>query len=402
MSYISLHTYETANTAGKESRRITPTDGLTFLLASLSFFIQPFYVLILATVLQVYVRIRPLFFLPIFCLSCALCWGGRNIGVTWDGGFDDAGGYIEIFQAMKDDTILTLLYKYFATPAGHEIGYSIYVYIISLFSDNERVFLFVIYFSMLALLGFSTVYISRRYYLIIITLVFFGIGGFVEQAALHLFRATLASLIMLVAISMYDMERRRARFLLLISCLFHTAVTPLVGFYIIITHSKYLRSNLALIIFSLLVVIALKFLGALIESILLDSSRISYINIDNAVATEVVTLFAIMVMYVFSNRVESGGIFKFSFFATSLLFFFYLLLPQYAFIAGRYLYMIQIFTSLLLFKTVLKIKFKLIICSILVLLFMRKMMALNSSEFISGAFDNFGSVFSAPFFVLIN
>ena len=233
---------------------------------------------------------------------------------------------------------------------------------------------------------------------------FFGNGGFLEQAALHLFRATLASLIMLVAISMYDMERRRARFLLLISCLFHTAVIPLVGFYIIITHSKYLRSNLALVIFSLLVVTALKFRGALIESILLDSSRISYITTDNAlvVSTEAVTLFAIMIMYVFSNRLENGGIYKFSFFVTCLLFFFYLLFPQYVFIAGRYLYLIQIFTSLLLFKIVMKIKFKLIICSILVLLFMRKMMVLNSSQFISGAFDNFGSVLSAPFFVLIN
>lgn len=402
MSSISLHSYESANPAGKENRSITTTDGLTLLFASLAFFIQPFYVLIFATVLQLYIRIKPVFFLPMFCLSCALYWAGRNIGVTWDGGFDDAVGYVEIFQAMKDDTIVTLLQKYFATPAGNEIGYSTFVYLISLFTDNERIFLFAIYFSMLVLLAFGAVRISSRYYLFIIALVFFGIGGFVEQAALHLFRATLASLLLLVAISMYEMDRGRARFLLLISCLFHTAVIPLVGFYIILVHAKYLRSNLALIIFSLIVVIALKFIGTLIETILLDSSRISYINTDNILAAEVFTLFAIMVLYVFSNRSEIGVIYKFSFFVTCLLFFFYLLLPQYTFIAGRYLYMVQLFTSLLLFKTIMKIKFNPIICSILVVLFLRKMMTLNNSEFISGAFDNFSGVFSAPFFVLIN
>lgn len=382
---------------------ISTNDVFVLMLASVSFFIHPFFVLISASLLQVYVRIKPTFFLPVFCISLALYWSLRKIGVEWEGGFDDAVGYIESFQAMKDDTIATLIQKYFGFPAGNELGYNILVYFVRLVTSNERIFLFVIYFSMLALISIGSVRVSNRYYLIIISLIFFGIGGFVEQAALHLFRATLASLVLLVAISIYEQWKKLAWCLLVTACLIHTAVVPLIVFFILINNLKFLSRNIALIIFSLLVVLSLKYTTSSSDSFLREASRASYINADTGgVSSEVVTLSMIISMFLILSRYSNERIYKFSFFVTCLLFFLYLFLPEYTFIAGRYLYIIQLFAALLFFKVVMKIKFKWLICSVLILLFVKKMTVLNNSDFIKGVFDNFSSIFSAPFFILVN
>jgi hypothetical protein len=389
----------------RDYTRFTANDILALMLSVGAFFINPFYVLISVTMLQVYVKIRAIFFLPLFCVSLALHWSLRKIGVEWEGGFDDVVWYIESFRAINVDTIFTLFQKYFESPGGNELVYNVFVYCIRLTTSNERVFLFATYFLMLILLSIGAVHVSKRYYLIIISLVFFGLGGFVEQAALHLLRATLAALTLFVAIAIYDRRSRTAWALLLTAPMVHTAVVPLVIFYIIINNSNYLSRLLPLIFFSLFIAVGIRYAAQSLNSILLASSKALYLNAGSisGTASELISLLGIIVTYIIINSSGNKSILKFPFFITCLLFFIYLFLPEYSFIAGRYFYVIQLFTALLLFKIVMSIKLKSnwMLCAILLVLFTKKMIALSNSEFINGAFDNFSNLFSAPFFVFL-
>lgn len=381
----------------------TYANTILFLLSLCTLFIHPFYILILAAMLQLVVNVRAIYFLPVFCFSLALYWASRNIGIEWDGGADDVTAYIEGFHEMKGESLTGILHKYLEVPAGNEIAYNVLVYCISLFTDNERIFLFVIYSLILVLLAVGSYTISRRYYLLIITMVFFGIGGFVEQAALHLLRATLASLVLFVAVAKYDKQRKVGLFLLVVASLVHTAALPLAVFFLSIRHFRYLKGFVSLVLLSLLIIFAIKYIAGTSFSIIADTSREAYIKSDNTVASETKTLLVCLILFgIFGRRSIDNSIFKYSFFVTSLLFFLYLILPEYTFIAGRYLYIVQLFTAMLLFKAVINMKFKWVICGLVLFFFMRKMGALSNSQFINGAFNDFLNPLSGPFFILIN
>ena len=135
---------------------------------------------------------------------------------------------------------------------------------------------------------------------------------------------------------------------------------------------------------------------------LIDSSRGSYISLEEGKSSNAFNLMTVAFIFAALNRFSTYIIYRFSFLITCILVFLYLILPEYTFIAGRYLYIIQLFTSLLVFKILMNIKFKPAICCVLLLFFYRKIMVLSNSEFINGAFDNFSNIFSAPFFILVN
>lgn len=375
----------------------------TFFLSLCSLFIHPFYILILAALLQLVVNVKALYFLPVFCFSLALYWASRNIGIEWDGGADDVTAYIEGFHEMKVETLTGILQKYIEVPAGNEIAYNFLVYCISLFTTNDRVFLFIIYILILVLLAVGSYTVSRRYYLLVITMVFFGIGGFVEQAALHLLRATLASLVLFVAVAKYDRQRKAGLLLLLLASLIHTAAFPLALFFLLIHHFEYFKGLLSLVLLSLVVILTIKYIAGTSLSFIADISREAYIKSDNTVASETKTLLISLILFcLFARRSIDNSMFKYSFFVTSLLFFLYQIMPEYTFIAGRYLYIIQLFSAMLLFSAVINMKFKWFISGLVLFFFVRKMEALSNSQFINGAFNDFLNPLTGPFFILIS
>lgn len=371
------------------------TNGLMLVLALMAFFIQPFYILILVSILQIYINFKPAYFLPVFSAALALYWSNRHIGVAWDGGFDDAVGYVETFLLMHKGDIGILFANFFSQPAGNEIAYSFFVYTIRFFTSEQQVFLFFVYFTMLSLLSVATININRRYCLVIVSVIFFGVGGFVEQAALHLFRATLASLILLVALSLYEKKRKQSYWLMIISCLVHVAVIPLVFLFLVTQYVKAIKNRLILLVVCFLIVFFLKYLAGFIDISLIDAARAAYINEDAVVSySEPFLLGGILLIHYLLHKNAMHSIYLYSFFITGMLFFVYITMKEYTFIAGRYLYLIQLFAGLLVFQIIMKVSIKPIICFLLVTLFIRKMIVLNNSDFIKGAFDNFSDFFS--------
>jgi hypothetical protein len=369
-------------------------DGLMLVLALMAFFINPFYILILASIIQLYINFKSAYFLTVFTAALAYYWSNRNIGVTWDGGLDDAVGYIETFLLMQKEDIGSLFAKFISLPAGNEIAYALFVYIIRIFTNEQQVFLFFIYFTMLNLLTRAVSNINKRFCLLIVSLIFFGLGGFVEQAALHLFRATLSSLVLFLAISIYGKNKRMSYWIMLLACLVHLAAIPLVLVFLIISYMN-IRSQFTLLIISFMFILTLKYLLGFIDISLIDASRAVYITEDAVGSIEqTVLLGVLLIMYLMFNRIYTNEVYHYSFFVTGLLFFVYAIMKDYTFIAGRYSYVTQLFTGLLLFHIIIKIRIKPIICALLFGLFVRKMIALNNSDFIKGAFENFSGIFS--------
>lgn len=371
------------------------TNGIFLILAVLAFFIQPFYILIFVTILQLYINFKSVYFLPIFCAALALYWSNRHIGISWNGGVDDAIGYIESFVNMKKDDIIIIFLNFINQPAGNEIGYSLFVYLIRFFTSNENIFLFFVYFTMLSLLSLAALKINGRYNLLIISVIFFGVGGFVEQAALHLFRATLASLVLFYAVSFFQYNKKKTYILMFLSCIIHVAAIPLVLIYFII---KKIRSNeklSVLFLYCFLFVLFFRFIISFIDLKLIDATRALYLNADsNGTYSEQILLGIILfISYKCFNK-ANPLLFRYSYAITAILFFIYVLLPEYTFIAGRYLYLIQLFTGILMFHIIMKIRVKSIICTLLLVLFIRKMNVLNNSEFIIASFDKFLNIFS--------
>lgn len=375
------------------------SNSIILVLSILAFFIQPFYILMITTLLQVYIRIKAIYFLPIFCIALAFFWSGRHIGVTWEGGYDDAVGYIDMFLNIQKHEVSVLFTNFLNQPAGNEIGYNLFVYLIGVFTNNQRLFLFLIYFTMLTFLSLASINISRRYYLLIIFLIFFGIGGFVEQAALHLFRATLAALILFFSVPLFVKNKKLSYFFMLLSCLVHFAAIPLVLFFLFTSFFK--KNNLILLSFAFCFILLLQYLLGFLDMSLIDPARAMYIRDEESVSySQAYLLGAILLVYLFVIGRFGNEVYRYSFFVTGLLFFLYILMKDYVFIAGRYLYLIQLFASLLLFQVITSFRLKHLISTILIVLFIRKMRVLDNSDFIIGAFDNYISFFS-PLFSII-
>ena len=372
------------------------TNSFILVLSILTFFIQPFYILIIATLIQLYIRINAVYFLPIFSIALAFFWSGRHIGVAWEGGYDDAVAYVDMFLTIRKYKLSELFINFLNQPAGNEVGYNLFVYLIGLFTNNQRLFLFLIYFTMLIFLSLASMNVSRRNSLLIISLIFFGFGAFVEQAALHLFRATLAGLILFFAASLFFKNKKASYFFMLLSSLVHFAAVPLVLLFLITAYFK--KSNILLLLFSFCSILLIRYYLGFLDLSLIDPTRAMYIRDEEGISySQVFLLGAILVSYLFLTTKFDNDLYRYSFFVTGLLFFLYVIMKNYVFIAGRYLYIIQLFSSLLLFQIIKKFRYKHLISCILIVLFIRKMSVLDNSDFIKGAFENYIGFFSPLF-----
>lgn len=375
-------------------------DVISLLTSFLFFFIQPYYVILIFACLQLFIRINPLFFFPLFCFSTALYWSKRNIGIEWDTGFDDAVYYIDSFKAMQFESLNSLLKIYISEPfAGHDIFYNYIVYIISLFTSDERVFLFFIYFLMLSLISIASYSFSKKKYIILITLIFFGLGSFVEQSALHLFRATISSLFLFVGILRYENNPKSSLILILSSPLFHIAITPFVMLFFIINFFKNSLNSFYIILSSLTLIILIKLFSDNFLSIIYNLNRLVYVDSSYEFQSESLTLLMLIILVLFIGNIDKNYILKYSFFIIVLLFLIFLILPEYTFISGRYLAMLLVFNSLLLFHCISFINNKILKSLILIFLFSRKMIVLSNSEFIYEAFNDFSKFYSPHFFI---
>ena len=98
-------------------------------LAFLSFIFHPYITLLIAAIVQVFIKIKPYIFIPVYSLALAFYWSMRKIGVSWSTGKDDIPNYISLFLETKNESLLDLFYIFIENPFGREIGFSILNYI---------------------------------------------------------------------------------------------------------------------------------------------------------------------------------------------------------------------------------------------------------------------------------
>lgn len=386
----------------------TQAELLVFILSCLSFFIHPYFVLITAAIVQVYARIRPISFLPIFLFSLALYWSLRVYGFTWSTGVDDAGGYFQLFYDMHYKSLSDLFQDYLNLSPASELGYSFFVYVLRLFTSNDRVFLFSIYLLMLVLLAYGSIQLSRRYYLVIIVLLFMGFGMFLTHNAMHYFRSTLAYLMIFVGISIFESNRKRGYFFLVLSALFHNSAIPLILMIFLTEKLKFVTSYTKLFIYSIFIIFLIFLLGIFMPGdiylFLLNISRENYISDSSELVISFKTLFTIVVLFLFViiEKEKDRYPFKIFWFMTMFITLFFVFMQEYKVITGRYLTISEIFFSVLFFQLLMKIRSKGIIATILLFIFIRKFFILSVSEYYQLAFPDFSNFFSSLFFKLFS
>ena len=373
----------------------------SFLLGLLAFIIHPYYVILLVTLLQLKIKINFFYFIPIYIFILSLYWSTRVIGVSWDGGFDDAPAYLDQFLIISKSNFITLISNFFSESfiSNTELTFTLLLYFISFLTTSPNIFLFILYFAILIILSYTSFLISKRYFLLILTLIFFGIGAFIEQGALSLLRSTLGSVVFFYGVFLFEKNKIKSIFILFLSCLIHLALIPFYFLVLFIFKTKLFNNYFKLFLFATLIVFILQIFST---NLLEQFGRLNYLYTDQPIIIlEVIKYsFILLIYFIYFNFKQLSNPEKISFFLIALITNLYIFFPNFIFMTGRYVYIIQLFIAFLIFKIFLRVKNKNIISITIIFLFIRKMFILNHSEFILSAFPNFIEPFS-PFFQII-
>jgi hypothetical protein len=374
---------------------------LSFYFALIAFFIHPYYILLILTLLQLIIKIKFYYFIPVYILILSLYWSTRIVGISWEGGFDDAPAYIEQFLNTSKLDIYSIITNFFKESffSNGEIFFTLLLYLISLITINPTFFLFIIYLIILSLLSYTTYLISKRYYLLILSLVFFGIGAFLEQGALSLLRSTLGSVVFFLGVFLYQKNKKSSFFILFLSCFIHLALIPIFLFILFIIKTKFISSYFKLFFFTIIIVFILQITS---KNLLESFGRLNYLYENQSIILfetikYLVILFIYFIYFKFENLSTEE---KISLFLISLILNLYIFFPNFIFMTGRYAYIIQLFIAFLTFKIFTRVKNKNLISVLIILFFIRKIFILKNSEFILAAFPNFICPFS-PFLQII-
>ena len=357
------------------------------IIAFLSFIFHPYITLLIAAIVQVFIKIKPYIFIPIYSLALAFYWTMRKIGISWSTGKDDIPAYISLFLETKNESFLDLFHIFIENPFGYEIGFLILNYIIGIITSNELIYLFIIYYLILSLLFLCSIKVSKRYFLIYIFLVFFGLGGFAEQGALHLIRSSIAALILFYGLLINDQNNKLSLFFIILSGFVHLAVLPIALFSIFFIKSKFFSNWFVIIFSSLLFAAFVSYFISIFDLEFLEN-RLLYIRDESFELVNIIQIFLIVAISLILNYKEENKIFLFSIWIVLFINLLFLFLPSFQFIINRYLFIITFFIAFLLYKIIIKIKYKPILILVLLALFIRKFNVINKSEFIQEAFYN--------------
>ena len=363
--------------------------GNYFLLivAFLSFIFHPYITLLIAAVVQVFIKIKSYIFIPIYSLALVFYWSMRKIGISWSTGKDDIPAYISYFLETRNQSFLDLFNAFIETPFGREIGFSILNYLIGIITSNEFIYLFIIYLLILSLLFCCSVKVSKRYFLIYFFLVFFGLGGFAQQGGLHLIRSSIAALIFFYGLLINDENNKLSLFFIIFSGLVHLAILPIALFSVFFIKSKFFSNWFVIIISSFLTAAFVSYLVSIYDLEFLES-RLLYIQDGSFELVNIIQIFLILAISLILNYKDKNKIFLFSIWIILFVNLMFVFLPSFSFILNRYLFILSFFIAFLLFKIIIKIKYKPILVLILLALFIRKFNVLSKSEFIENAFYN--------------
>jgi len=393
---IRSATYKPDSDVHSKANASFNSPAISFFLVILAFFIHPYFLIIIAAGIQLYVRVNARGFFSICSLSLAIFWSSRNLFVG-----DDVVGYVMDFNSMQLASISSLAKVFFVNPSGNELLYRLYVYFISIFTSDEKIFIFIMYFTIAALTSVLCVLVTRRYSIVMMALLFFGIGGFIDQAALHLWRSTLGGLLFIISAVLYSKNRPMAILLLLCSILVHISLVIFIPFLIYINYFKSRRKVFISVILSLILTIVIAYYLGFFNS--LSQGRLSVYFIASGSSIDLISIYicVVILIYIFLNKSNIENLPATSIMTLSFMAWCGVLYPNASMFYGRYFYSLLPFITLLSLDIVMRVKYKPVIFFILFILFIMKIAAFQNSVFYKEGFGDVSFFFSGPFSMLL-
>jgi EpsG family len=219
--------------------------------------INPFLALFILAIIAVFKRIPTLVFVVSASVAFALFFFSRDYGIEWYlGSTDDVPDYIEIYHETSGLSISGLLEFFFDSPNGHELLWSLPVWVLSnLFDVADSTFVFLHYLAIFALVFLALSTFSKRY-LVPLVLVYFFVTPISIDSISHIWRQQLAFTVLLAGIGLYTVRRRQiGKWLIYLSPLVHISsiffVMGFITYRIIRRHRGFdnkLKLSIALII----------------------------------------------------------------------------------------------------------------------------------------------------------
>ena len=373
-------------------------NAFLLLLVCLAFIIHPYILTIIAGVSQVWIRIKASLFLPFYSVALASFWAFRNYGVSYLGFRDDTTWYMLQFNLMKYRELHDLVENFIRAPGGNEIIYTLFVYLTSLFFDNQIVFAFIIYLLIACLTSISAVRIDNRYYMVFISIIFFGIGSFGELEALHLWRSVIGSLVFLIGLT-YDSKNPFVALLIMsVACLIHLSNTIFVLIYCLFFFNKYFNNKYilpAIVLLTFLLFFAfIRHYGGYLDGLTGKSIYQRYFSMGDEVGITAWIKTLVLGVLFFLIKINDIND-KNSFLITGLA----LVTLSYVFFqgvgfSGRIYQAYVLLTALMFFEVLMFIRNRLSMTAILIVLFALKFNALVNSPFMQQAYANFSNLFS--------
>lgn len=376
---------------------------ISFFLVGLAFFIHPYILTIIAAVFQLWFTIKPRLFLPVYSISLAAFWGSRNYGIWYEGFGDDAIAYMNQFHDMRYENIASLAENFIMVPSGNELLYKLYVYTISIFTSDEKVFSFFIYLSIALLLSAAAVLVNRRYYMVMIAVLFFGVGSFAGLEIFHLWRSAIASLLLLIAVTYYSENRRVSVSLMLGACLVHLVAVLLTLLFLVFQLNKYMRNKYIMPALIFLFFFAfyyfIQFYGFYLILFSGKDVLVYFAGTDAVPYTAWIKILIVLLLFYLLKRNKLDYMSSFMIAGQSIVILSYMIFPG-VFFTGRFYQAFIVFTALMLFEIIMSIRNKYLVSSVLVVLFALKFNVLSSSLFMQQAYADFSNIFSGILFIL--
>lgn len=253
---------------------------------------NPLYALAITAFFSVFTKqISNLLIAVLYALSFSILLSNQEFLTN-----TDLGQYIEMYQRLNNETLLSIFKKYLSNPNGREFiwfWYSLFVGKLSGFSSE--VYLLTTYFIIYSLSAYLVHLVceNRRYNfpIMLFSLIFLEVTFLVTSY--DLWRNLAASLILLIGIMRYNSfnSKLTSRFLIYSSALIHTSMLPCVAvfelyaLFFISNKNKDLLINYLLIIkitlfIPLLILLLINVQQLLIDIVMVDTNHPLYRGFD--------------------------------------------------------------------------------------------------------------------------
>jgi hypothetical protein len=350
---------------------------------------NPYYLIFVISILNIFKKIESRIVPFSIALGLSIFWSSRPIGGTWENGGDDVVGYIEIFKNISNSQIFSLFNEALINPKGNEPLFILLNILISTATLNEIFFVWITYLIIAFLTIIAARIISRRYYLLALSILLFGVGGYGEQSVLHLWRSTISSLLFFIGAAMYANKYFPYKIFLASSLLFHIAAVP--ANILLLIFSKFKKNKI--LVYSIL--ISVIFAISLIYIFLFFDQKLfnAYFSSEDTNLTSSLVLLFISLFNLINSKDHSNMMDRMPTLIALATLICLLTFPTSGSFVGRITTFYILFFNRILFKIILSIPSRYIIAIVVTTLFFRKITAFNTSESLSSLFPGFFRIF---------